>query len=351
MILDPERLAAAERPFWTELESTLDRLERDAAARLDLPGAERLYYLYQRACADLGRLASGSAEPRLRHYLEALVARAYGELNAAGATVNEEGAGDAAAGPWARVWRWFTAGFPRAVRRRWRAGATAVALTLVGCGFGALGIGMDYEEAKETILPGQFSHLNGRPSERVAREETERGQHLRDGKASFSTALMANNIKVSFTAAALGLTWGIGTVAMLFYNGVILGAVVWDYVLDGQGVFVAGWLLPHGSVEIPSILLAGQAGLVLGGALVGWGRRARMRERMRAVTPDVATLCGGAAVLLVWAGLIEAFFSQYHEPVIPYWLKIAFGSAQLVGLGMFLALGGGRPAGGVTKSE
>ena len=342
MILDPERFAAAERPFWTELEGTLDRLERDAAARLDLPGAERFYYLYQRACADLARLATGSAEPRLRQYLETLVARAYGELNASGATVQgEEGEeDDPAASPWRRAWRWFVAGFPRTVRRRWRAAATAVILTLVGCGFGALGIGMDYEEAKETILPGQFSHLNGRPSERVAREESEGGRHLRDGKASFSTALMANNIKVSFTAAALGLTWGIGTVAMLFYNGVILGAVVWDYVLDGQAVFVAGWLLPHGSVEIPSILLAGQAGLVLGGALIGWGRRARMRERMRAVTPDVATLCGGAAVLLVWAGLIEAFFSQYHEPVIPYWLKITFGSAQLVGLGLFLAWGG-----------
>lgn len=342
MILDPERFAAVERPFWTELETTLDRLERDAAARLDLPGAERLYYLYQRACADLARLATGSAEPRLRQYLETLVARAYGELNASGAAVDDENGGDAAAGPWLRAWRWFAAGFPRAVRRRWRAGVTAVVLTLVGCGFGALGIGMDYEEAKETILPGQFSHLNGRPSERVAKEERERGRDLSNRKASFSTALMANNIKVSFTAAALGLTWGIGTVVMLFYNGVILGAVVWDYVLDGQGVFVAGWLLPHGSIEIPSILLAGQAGLVLGGALVGWGRRARMRERMRAVTPDVATLCGGAAILLVWAGLIEAFFSQYHEPVIPYWLKIGFGCAELLALAAFLTLGGAR---------
>lgn len=344
MILDPERFAAAERPFWTELEGTLDRLERDAAARLDLPGAERLYYLYQRACADLARLATGSAEPRLRQYLETLVARAYGELNASGASAQDDAGqeDDPAAGPWRRAWRWFVAGFPRTVRRRWRAAATAVILTLVGCGFGALGIGMDYEEAKETILPGQFSHLNGRPSERVAREESEGGRHLRDGKASFSTALMANNIRVSFTAAALGLTWGVGTVVMLFYNGVILGAVVWDYVLDGQAVFVAGWLLPHGSVEIPSILLAGQAGLVLGGALIGWGRRPRLRERMRAVTPDVATLCGGAAILLVWAGLVEAFFSQYHEPVVPYWLKITFGSAQLIGLTLFLTLGGTR---------
>lgn len=334
MIIDLERFAAIERPFWTELEGRLDQLERDAGARLDLPGAERLYYLYQRAGADLARLATFSAEPGLRRYLEGLVARAYGELH------DGRRAAGARGRRWLRPWRWFAGEFPRAVRRRGRALALAVALTLLGAGFGGLGIGLDYEEAKETILPGQFSHLNGRPRERVAREESEGGRHLREGKASFSTQLMANNIGVSIKAVGLGLTWGVGTVILLFYNGVILGAVVLDYVLDGQGVFVAGWLLPHGSVEIPSIVLAGQAGLVLGGALVGWGRRARLRERMRAVTLDVVTLCGGVAVLLVWAGLVEAFFSQYHEPVLPYWLKIAFGSVELAGLAAFLMLGG-----------
>ena len=143
---------------------------------------------------------------------------------------------------------------------------------------------------------------------------------------------------------SLGLTWGAGTLVELFYNGVILGAVGCDYVRDGQSVFLLGWLLPHGSVEIPSIVLAGQAGLVLGGAMLGWGRRARLRERLRAVAPDLATLIGGVALLLVWAGLVEAFFSQYHEPVLPYALKIAFGAVELAGLSAFLMFAGrGEP--------
>ena len=90
-------------------------------------------------------------------------------------------------------------------------------------------------------------------------------------KATFSAQLMTNNIRVTMFAMALGMTWGAGTLMLLFWNGVILGAVMLDYIAGGQAVFLAGWLLPHGSVEIPAILLGGQAGLILAGALIGWG--------------------------------------------------------------------------------
>lgn len=44
--------------------------------------------------------------------------------------------------------------------------------------------------------------------------------------------------------------------------------------------------------------------------------------------------------MLVWAGFIEAFLSQYHEPVIPYEVKIAFGCVELALLVVFLATSG-----------
>ena len=44
--------------------------------------------------------------------------------------------------------------------------------------------------------------------------------------------------------------------------------------------------------------------------------------------------------MLVWAGLIEAFLSQYHEPVIPYFAKIAFGCIELAMLVLFLSRSG-----------
>ncbi len=44
--------------------------------------------------------------------------------------------------------------------------------------------------------------------------------------------------------------------------------------------------------------------------------------------------------MLVWAGAVEAFISQYHQPVLPYALKIGFGVCELAALTAFLALAG-----------
>jgi uncharacterized membrane protein SpoIIM required for sporulation len=151
---------------------------------------------------------------------------------------------------------------------------------------------------------------------------------------------MIHNIRVAFFTLALGVTWGVGSVVMLFYNGVILGAVAFDYARAGYTMFLLGWLMPHGVIEIPAILVAGQASFVVAGALLGRGDRRPRRERLRHATPSVVTLAGGAAVMLVWAGIVESFISQYHRPVLPYEAKIAFGCVELVLLTAFLAYSG-----------
>jgi len=84
---------------------------------------------------------------------------------------------------------------------------------------------------------------------------------------------------------------------------------------------------------------------MLTGALLGRSSALTMGRRLRAVVPDVVTLIGGVAVLLVWAGLVESFFSQYHEPVIPYAVKIAFGLVELTLLILFFEFAGRREAG------
>ena len=115
---------------------------------------------------------------------------------------------------------------------------------------------------------------------------------------------------------------------LVFYNGVMLGAIAMDYMMAGETTFLVGWLLPHGIIEIPAILVGAQAGFILARALVGREDGRRIGARLRAVADDVATLSGGAALMLVWAGMVEAYLSQYHEPAIPYWLKISFGVVE-----------------------
>lgn len=328
MLLNLPPFVAVERPYWDELERVLNRLEQDPTRQLSLSEIQRFHYLYQRASADLARLATFAAAPELQRHVESLVARAYGEVHETRERRRVPS-----------LWRGLTVTFPQTVRRHGRALALSVALTLLGSAFGAGALAID-AEAKSVLMP--FSHLQKSPRERVADEEAERGARVSGAQGRFSAELMTHNTRVALLTLALGMTWGVGTVSVLFYNGVILGAVAYDYVVDGQLRFLLGWLLPHGAVEIPAILLGGQAGLVLAHALIGWGERTTRRERLRAVSQDLAVLAGGAAVLLVWAGLVESFLSQYHEPVLPYELKIAFGTLELAALTVFLWRAGRR---------
>jgi uncharacterized membrane protein SpoIIM required for sporulation len=336
VIIDLPKFITSERPVWTELEKMLNRLEANPDTQFPLDQVQRFHQLYERTAADLARLTTYSSEPETRRYLENLVARAYGEIH----ETREKHR---------RFYplQWFFKTWPQTFRKHIRAFYLSLAITIAGCAFGGAAIGFD-PGSKSVLLP--FSHLLQDPAKRVAEEESSTDNRLEGHKSSFASQLMTHNTQVSIFTLALGMTWGVGTIIMLFYNGVILGAVAVDYIRAGETKFLLGWLMPHGVIEIPAILIAGQAGLLLAFALIGYGRRTPLRTRLREVSGDITTLIFGVGLMLIWAGFIEAFLSQYHEPVIPYDAKIAFGCIELTLLYLFLSRSGANDK-GKPKSE
>ncbi len=332
MIIDIEKFITEERPYWQELERTLDACQGDDFQRLDLQQVRRLHYLYERVSSDLAKLSTFAAERETRRHLEALVARAYGEIHEAREKPHRF-----------RPLTWLQVTFPCVFRKHSRAFAFSCVVTSVGSLLGGILL-VSAPDAKRILLP--YHHLLLHPSERVANEEAADPGHdqLRGRKARGAAWYIQHNTKVGLSTMALGATYGIGTFVMLMINGILLGAVCLDYFIAGEGVFLTAWLLPHGSVEITAILIAGQAGFVLGGTLLGLRQRRHLRDRLRAILPDLATLAGGLALFLAWAGIIEAFLSQYHEPVIPYSVKIAFGTVQLLLVVVYLGRSGRRKA-------
>ncbi len=328
MIIDLERFIDEEKKYWTELESILDKLDRDPLKKMNLSEIKRLHYLYQRTSFDLARVMGFSTETEIRRYLESLVGHAYAEVH----EIREKPRRFSPL-------HWFFQVFPRTFRQHLRAFTLALGIMAFGFAIGGITVSID-REAKTVILP--FSHLRMDPSERVANEERigTAKDRLQGKKATFSAFLMTHNTRVSLFTFAMGFTWGIGTVILLFYNGIVLGATALDFVHSGQSTFLLGWLLPHGAIEIPAIVLAGQAGFILAGALIGWRQRVSFKKRLRTVAPELVTLLCGLAMMLVWAGVVEAFFSQYHEPVVPYYAKIIFGALELISLILFFGLSG-----------
>jgi len=326
VIVDIQKFIQAERPHWKELESLLEKMERDAAFRMNLSEIQHFHYLYRRASADLAKISSFASEKEIRNYLETLVAQAYGETHEIRTHARSF-----------KPFHWFFKIFPQTFRRHIRPFALSVAITVLGFLFGGAVLTFD-PDSKSILIP--FSHLQDSPTQRVMNEEKNSDDDLKGVKMSFSSQLMTHNTQVSIFTMGLGTTWGIGTFIMLFYNGAILGLISLDYIFAGQSKFLLGWLMPHGVIEIPAILIAGQSGFVLAGAMIGWGTRLPLRSRIREISKDLATLIGGTGVLLIWAGFVESFLSQYHEPVIPYLAKIGFGSIEFVLLCLFLGFAG-----------
>lgn len=336
MILDLERFQAQAQPRWRDLESLLAVLESRPDRRLNAAEAEQLQSLYAQIAADLNRVTHGALSPELRQYLERLVARAYSELYYAPPIRSEI---------WQpRRWLRIFIAFPESFRRHARYFLLALLITLLGCTFGGLAVHFD-PASVDVLLPADYLR---NPGERVHEEEQGEPKHPRSAQieAGFSAQLIKHNIEVALLTAALGVTFGIGTAILLFENGLLLGAVAVHYTQQGFGLFMTAWLLPHGVFEIPSILIAGQAGFYLARLLL---RRQQDRDVRQSMREWLILICG-LAMMLVWAGLMEAFFSQHHAPVLPYGFKVAVAAGELVLLTVYLLTIGRKNVGSTGNS-
>jgi uncharacterized membrane protein SpoIIM required for sporulation len=123
-----------------------------------------------------------------------------------------------------------------------------------------------------------------------------------------ASSILTNNLSVSFTTFALGVTAGIGTVWMLILNGLMIGTVGAATWRAGMALQLWSFVAPHGVLELPAIFIAGGAGLELARGLLFPGLLKRGDSLARA-GKRAASLVLGIVPLLIVAGSIEGFLS------------------------------------------
>jgi len=326
--MDLNRLLDNRRPRWHRLEQLLDRAEHRGLENLAPAEAEELYRLYRLTSSDLNMVQTRTGHPAIVDALEALVGRAYSMLSVPDRPQ-----------PLRAWWQIMRHRFPARIRTQWRLLLLATLVMLAGTIFGG---------AVTALSPGTEAvflnsgvgrpHLEQSPSERVARLES---QQQSGGLLSvmrhtqLSAFLFTHNIRFTVTAFALGLTFGIGTVMLLFYTGAMVGSLGMLYFQDGVMTFFVAWIGPHGSIELPCVLFGCTAGFML--ARAQWKKEGgSVWDRIRRDGRELLDLLVGAATLLILAGLIEGGFSQIIEPAIPYELKIAVAALLFGGLLAYL---------------
>lgn len=145
---------------------------------------------------------------------------------------------------------------------------------------------------------------------------------LAPARPAAGVSIMLNNIWVATISFLVGILLAYLTLIIIFYNGYLLGYVAALYVYTGvlMGRTELGWyfiagVAPHGVLEIPAILLAATAGLAVGASWMFPGRRTR-KAALTETTREVFLLVGAAALLLVVAGLIEAFITPLGGGIV-----------------------------------
>ena len=146
-----------------------------------------------------------------------------------------------------------------------------------------------------------------------------------------------NNISIGLRTFASGLLAGLGTVLVLLFNGITIGAVAGHLQHVGHGDPFWRFVVGHGAFELTAIVIAGGAGLQLGLRLLAPGRQRRLDALMDAGRIG-ARLCLGIAAMLLVAAFIEAFWSSIAS--VPAWGKYSVAALLWTLVGLWLWRGG-----------
>ncbi|MEA2569640.1 MAG: hypothetical protein QOI24_1641 [Acidobacteriota bacterium] len=322
--MNVEHFIAARTPVWARLEELLQQAEL-AETEMTRGEVHELVELYRRACSDLNLARSHTANPELLGRLNQLTGRAYRFVYQAG---QQKPVLTALA-------NLITREIPSAFRRERLYIAIAAAAFILGAFVGAAAVVINPANGQRLIPPDFFTES---PRERVAKiESNDERIDTVDKAMAFGASLYTHNIQVSFLAFSLGALTFIGGLWLLFYNGLILGAVAAMYYLDGVTVFFLAWVGPHGALELPSIIFGAAAGLLAGRALLMPGNLTRATS-LRRVLPSIWRIMIGTALTLVLAGIVEGSFSQFSGRTFPYPMKIAVAVVLFTALMTYLFL-------------
>jgi uncharacterized membrane protein SpoIIM required for sporulation len=132
------------------------------------------------------------------------------------------------------------------------------------------------------------------------------GVYRDDDKFTMFMRIAANNIQVAFRAFVYGIFFAIGTLWIMFYNGVMVGAFEYMFFAKGLGwqSIMVIWI--HGTMEISSIIISGCAGMVMGGSLLFTGTYSRKESFKRGVK-DALKIIISMVPFFITAALLESY--------------------------------------------
>ncbi|HZB89532.1 MAG TPA: stage II sporulation protein M [Terracidiphilus sp.] len=296
---------AKRRPHWDRLAALLSHADQSGLKQLSRAELQELALLYRQVAADISVLRQDTTARTYAEHVNQLLARAHHIIYSRRKTSVKT------------LWVFLRDEYPAVFQRQLRFVAASVLVSVAWGLLGAALTGARPEFMRHFVGPRMIATM-------------ERHQMWTESVVSIapmaSSQIMTNNLSVSFVAFAGGISFGLGTLFLLYENGMLLGVIGAACHQYGMSLKLWSFVAPHGSLELPAILIAGGAGFRLGYAMLfpgslGW------KDSVAQGGMEATRLVSGTIPMLVVAGILEGFFSPSHAPV---WLKFSVGGVLFV---------------------
>lgn len=317
--------ASRKRERWDEFRALAERAARqglDSFASHELPDfAAR----YREVAADLARARTYRVDEATLQYLERLAAAGHNAL------YRDERR------TWWRMWEVVARECPAAIRQAGGYVLVACLAFLLPGAAGYLAIREQPALAPE-VLPQVVIERADAGAERIGEGRRYVDVALEE-RPMMASWIITNNVRVAIACFAGGVFLGVGSLVLLGYNGLTIGGTAGHFANQGLLGYLLEFILGHGLLELFAIWVSGAAGFLLGRSVVAPGDLSRSEALVLSGRTAVRML-GGAAVMLVGAGLIEGFVSAGGGDL---WVRVAASAASMAFLAAYLLNGKAAP--------
>ncbi len=299
------------RDEWKELENMITNLhknKRTATSKM----IERFNRLYQKSAQHLSYSQTYFPNEEVTPYLNGLVSKAHNLLYKDQISSFKQ------------IQHFFSTTFIGLFIAQWKFSFIAMLIFTLG-GIGSYAAVMNDSLNLYSILPADIAY--GINPDQLGEGQVD--------APTMSAEIMTNNIQVAILAFASGITFGIFTVYLLLYNGIIIGALAAVFYQHGMMYEFWAYIVPHGMIELTAIFIAGGAGLLMGYKLLVPGPYSRTFHLKQQAKRSVQLLLG-TIPLFVIAAIIEGFITPAN---IPLEVKYFVAFVTIIALIVYLFIG------------
>jgi uncharacterized membrane protein SpoIIM required for sporulation len=302
--MQSSKYIAERKESWERLRLLVLKIKKKGYRRLTPAEAQDFPNLYRKICTDVETARTLKLAPDMIAYINSIVLQAHSLLYTSPRKTMR------------RIGAFFGRDYPLAFAKNLK---FILIMAVVFFGVGAITFTAVYHhpEYADDIIPGYL-------------KDTFKDAPLRTAADNIAMAgfYIMNNVTIAFGSFLLGVTFGVLTLYLIFYNALVIGAVLGVTAAAGYGDNLFSFIIAHSSLELIGMCIAAGAGLAIGVRLAVAGNEKRSLTFTRKAH-EVVPLFIVAGCFITLAAFIEGFISA--SPV-PLPVKIAIAAVSFLGI-------------------